>query len=228
MSHMKSYLLILAPLALGAGSAPALAQGYPYPQYQVQPLPLQWFIDGGPSFTLGRTADYLDNGWTVGGGFELRPQPGQPFTLRTELDYSRFGATSQLLSEGEEANQTQIDGGYGEAVDAQVDGVLEEPLNPWTRLYLMGGIGVAYRRIELTQSGSSPCDPFLGVCGPGLGSVSSTNVASYDTTRFAWNVGAGLDFPLPAGQSWFVEARYERIETPEPTEFLPLRVGIRF
>jgi hypothetical protein len=37
-----------------------------------------------------------------------------------------------------------------------------------------------------------------------------------------------VDFALPAGQSWFVEARYERIETQEPTEFIPIRFGLRF
>ena len=56
----------------------------------------------------------------------------------------------------------------------------------------------------------------------------SNTVASQDTTRFAWNAGVGVDFALPAGQSWFVEARYERIETQEPTEFIPIRFGLRF
>jgi opacity protein-like surface antigen len=223
MRHMKGYPAALAPLAL-AGVTPAFAQVY-YAQPVLVP---QFYLDAGPSFTVGHTSDYLDTGWTVGGGFQLRPDPTAPFSLRAEVNYSRFGATSQLLDEGAEANQTQINGGYGETVDGQIDGVLEAPLAPALRGYVMGGVGVAWRRIQLNQYGSSPCDGFLGVCGPQFSSLTSSSVATYDSTRFAWNVGAGLSFPLPAGQSWFVEARYERIETPTPTEFLPVRFGIRF
>lgn len=223
MHPMKKSARLLAPVLLVGFCAPALAQ-----VYAVQPLPLQWFVDAGPSFPLGTTADYFNTGWTVGGGFTLRQDPAQPFSLRTELDYSRFGASSELISAGQAAGPTQINGGFGEALDAQVDGVFEQPFNAYTRFYAMGGIGLAYRRIELTQSGSTPCNEFLGVCGPGFAGSTTSGVAGYDTTRFAWNVGAGFDFPLPGGQSWFVEARYERIETPAATEFLPIRVGIRF
>jgi hypothetical protein len=37
-----------------------------------------------------------------------------------------------------------------------------------------------------------------------------------------------MDFVLPRGQSWFIEARYERVETQELTEFVPIRFGFRF
>jgi opacity protein-like surface antigen len=223
MQHMKGLLLAAAPLALAAAGT-AFAQAYYAPPVIVP----QFFLDGGPSFTVGHTSDYLNTGWTVGGGFQVRPDPAAPFSLRAEVNYSRFGATNQLLNEGSEANQTQITGGYGETVDGQIDGVLEAPLAPFVRGYVTGGVGVAWRRIELNQYGSYPCDGFLGVCGPQFVTSTSNTVATYDTTRFAWNVGAGLNFPLPAGESWFVEARYERIETPTPTEFLPIRFGIRF
>src|SRR5262249_9647548 len=101
--------------------------------------------------------------------------------------------------------------------------VLEAPVSPWMRFYVAGGVGVGYRRIELTQNGFL-CDPFF--CSSGFGR--STLVASDDSTRFAWNAGAGLDFALPGGSSWFVEAGYERIQTQERTEFIPIRFGFRF
>jgi hypothetical protein len=53
-------------------------------------------------------------------------------------------------------------------------------------------------------------------------------VASDSQTRRTWNAGAGLDFAPPGGQSWFVEARYEEIATAQPTQFIPIRVGLRF
>ena len=213
MGRMKPYIRILAPLALLGGGAPALAQVYQYPPAR----PLQWFIDGGASITAGTTADFLDSGWSIGTGFTLRPVPGQPFMLRADVNYSRFNATNQLISLGQAVN------GYGQTVTAFLNGVLEAPVSAWTRFYVTGGVGLGYRRIELTQNGFL-CDPFF--CGPGFGG--NTVVASDSTTRFAWNAGVGVDFALPAGQSWFVEARYERIETQEPTEFIPIRFGLRF
>jgi opacity protein-like surface antigen len=219
MGRMKPYIRILAPLALLGGGAPAFAQVYQYPPAR----PLQWFIDGGASITAGTTADFLDSGWSIGTGFTLRPVPGQPFMLRADVNYSRFNATNQLISLGQAVNQTPVDNGYGQTVTAFLNGVLEAPVSAWTRFYVTGGVGLGYRRIELTQNGFL-CDPFF--CGSGFGS--NAVVASEATTRFAWNAGVGVDFALPAGQSWFVEARYERIETQEPTEFIPIRCGLRF
>ena len=219
MGRMKPYIRILAPLALLGCGAPAFAQVYQYPPAR----PLQWFIDGGASITQGRTADFLDSGWSIGTGFTLRPVPGRPFMLRADLNYSRFSASNQLIALGQAVNQTPVDNGSGQTVTAFLNGVLEAPVSPWARFYVTGGVGLGYRRIELTQNGFL-CDPFF--CGSGF--ASNAVVASEDTTRFAWNAGVGVDFALPAGQSWFVEARYERIETQEPTEYIPIRFGFRF
>jgi opacity protein-like surface antigen len=220
---MKASLRLLAPLVLAGLAAPAFAQ-----VYQVQPLPVQWYVEGGPSFPLNTTSNYFNTGWTLGGGFNVRPDPSQPFYLRTDFDFSRFGAASELISAGQAATSTAVNGGYGEVFDAQVDGVLEQPLNGMARIYFMGGLGLAYRHIELTQNGPTLCNSFLGACGPGFAGTTTNGVQAYDATRFAWNVGAGVDFPLNGVQSWFVEARYERMETQQPTEFLPVRFGFRF
>jgi opacity protein-like surface antigen len=223
MRSMKTSVRLFAPLLMACVGAPALAQ-----VYQVQPLPVQWFVEGGPSFPLNTTSDYFNTGWTLGGGFNIRQDPSLPFYLRTDFNFTRVNASSELISLGQATTATSINGGYGEIFDAQFDGVFEQPLNGFARLYFMGGIGLAYRHIELTQSGPTACNSFLGTCGPGLVGSSTNSVQAYDATRFAWNLGAGVDFPLGGVQSWFVEARYERIETAQPTEFLPIRFGFRF
>jgi opacity protein-like surface antigen len=223
MCSMKTSVRLFAALLMACVGAPALAQ-----VYAVQPLPVQWFINGGPSFPLNTTADYLNSGWTLGGGFNVRQDPSQPVYLRTDFNFSRYNASSELISLGQASTATSINGGYGETFDAQVDAVFEQPLNAFARIYFMGGIGLAYRHIDRTQSGPTACNSFLGTCGPGLVGSSTNSVQAYDATRFAWNVGAGLDFPLGGVQSWFVEARYERIDTAQPTEFLPIRFGFRF
>ncbi len=224
MRTMKTYLRLLAPLGLLGACAPALAQ-----MYQVEPLPVQWYIDVGPSFSTGTTSNFLQDGWTVGTGFTVRPDPSGPFAIRTDFQYSRFNATNQLITEGAQANQTQIDGGNGQVFSADVDGVLQFPINPGVHFYVMAGGGLAHRSVQLTQnvvSGGLPCGGWFNFCGPY--SAGSTVVASDSQTHMTWNAGAGVDFALPGGQSWFVEARYEEIETAQPTQFIPIRVGLRF
>jgi opacity protein-like surface antigen len=215
MKRMKYARMLALPVFVGL-AGPALAQVYQYPAQR----PVQWFLDGGASITEGRTADDFNNGWTIGTGVNIRPDPTQPFMLRAEVNYSRSTATGQFIALNEAETGTPIDRGSLQTVTGFVDGVLEEPVG-WARFYAMGGAGIGYRRIELTQNGFL-CDPFF--CS-GFG---HELVASSDSTHFAWNAGVGVDFPLPAGQSWFIEARYERIETSTPTEFVPIRIGLRF
>jgi opacity protein-like surface antigen len=220
MKNMKSYLRALAPvLVLSGFAAPALAQVYQssYPQAR----PVQWYLDGGASLTQGTTGDDFDNGWTIGTGVMFRPDPAQPFALRVEVNYARSEATGEFIAANEIATNTPIDHGSLQTVTGFFDGIVEAPMSPWARLYATAGVGVGYQRIELTQNGFF-CDPFF--CG-GFG---HNLVASSDSTHFAWNAGAGVNFALPGGQSWFIEARYERIETQGPTEFVPIRVGLRF
>ncbi|MBV8910111.1 MAG: outer membrane beta-barrel protein [Gammaproteobacteria bacterium] len=221
MRDMKPYRGVLAPLLLLGGANVAFAQMYPYPASPPM-RPVQWYLDGGVSLTQGQTADDFDNGWTIGTGVLVRPDPRQPVALRFDVDYARSQATGRFISANEVATQTPIDHGTLQTVSGFFGPVLELPLSPWMRLYATGGVGVGYRRIELTQNGFF-CDPFF--CGSGSGRIL---VASSDSTHFAWNAGAGVDFALPGGQSWFIEARYERIETQGPTELVPIRFGIRF
>ncbi|MGH8139736.1 MAG: hypothetical protein ACREVV_16295 [Steroidobacteraceae bacterium] len=99
--------------------------------------------------------------------------------MRADLHFSQFNATNQLITLGEEQNQTRIDDGTGRIVGLDVDGVLNFPLGPRARAYLLAGVGAAYREIDLTQ-----------------------------TVAFR-----GL---------------FCRMQTGQPTEFIPIRVGLRF
>jgi len=210
----------VAVLAISTGFAvPAFAQQYP--GYYGE-RPVQWFVDGGATITEGDAAADFDNGFTFGGGVNILPQPGVPLGLRIEANYARSSATTAFINLNQAATGTPIDNGSMQTVTGFLDAVLRTPINPYVHVYALGGVGAGYRRIELTQNGFF-CDAFF--CGPGGG---HDIIASSDVTKFAWNAGAGIDFALPGGQSWFVEARYERIETDSPTEFIPIRFGFRF
>ncbi|HKT72773.1 MAG TPA: outer membrane beta-barrel protein [Steroidobacteraceae bacterium] len=221
---------LFATLLTGLSSL-ASAQSYGYSdRYTYAQRPIQWHIMGGYAPTTGTTSDYLDGGWSIGGGLTFRPDPVAPLSLRADVSFSRFDATNNLLNLGSEQNQTRIDDGWGNVVSLDVDAVFDVPLGPRARGYVMAGIGGAYRRIDLTQTVGFDgyfCDPWYGFCGAGI-VAGDVLVQRTETTRFAWNAGAGIEFPLYNGQSWFIEARFERMETPTPTEFVPIRVGLRF
>ena len=69
------------------------------------------------------------------------------------------------------------------------------------------------------------CDPFSGFCYGGYGNAV---VAANAVTKFGWNAGIGVEFLLPYGNSWFIEARYHRISTSTPIEYVPIEIGYRF
>ena len=225
---MKRYVFSsLGAVMLLAGTVPAMAQVY-YggggPAF-----PVHWYVDGGYSVTTGQTTNYLDNGWNVGGGVQWRPTPG-PMSLRLDGSFSRFDATNQLLADSAAANNTYINNGWGDVASLDLDGVFDIPLGNGIKAYVMAGGGGAYRRINFTQTvgyGGYYCDGWTGYCQPGY-SVGDVLVDHQTTTRWEWNAGAGINFPLYGGQSWFVEAKYTQMMTPVPTSFIPIRVGFRF
>ena len=226
---MKRYLYPLAALALLGAWAQAPAENY-YERYYGPQEHVHWHLDAGYAATTGQIADFLDSGWSIGGGLSWQPDFSSPFALRADLDYTRFNATRQLIAVNQAANQTQIDDGYGEVVDLAVDGEYKMPLTPYVTGYALAGIGVAHRRIALTQTvavGDYFCDSWFGYCEYGL-VPGEVVVASDNTTQFAWNAGVGLDFDLRNGETFFVEARFTRMQTTQPTNFVPIRVGLRF
>ncbi|MGH8179687.1 MAG: outer membrane beta-barrel protein [Steroidobacteraceae bacterium] len=217
-----------AVLLLGAWTQ-APAQGYTE-RYYSPAQHVHWHMDTGYVVPTGPTSDFLDGGWTVGGGFSWQPDLSSPLALRADLDYSRFNATRQLIGINQAVNQTEIDDGYGQIVDIAVDGEYRMPLSPYMTAFAVAGVGVAHRRIALTQTvavGDYLCDDWFGYCEFGL-VPGAVVVASANTTQFAWNAGLGLDFALGGGETFFVEARFTRMQTAQPTDFVPIRVGLRF
>jgi len=226
---MRRHFPALGALLLLGAWTQAPAQGY-VERYYTPEQHVHWHIDAGYAATTGQISDALQGGWTIGGGFSWQPDFSSPLALRTDLNYSRFNATRQLIGINQAYNQTEIDDGYGEIVDLAVDGEYRVPMSPYVTAFAVAGIGVAHRRIALTQTvavGDYVCDYWFGYCEFGL-TPGDVVVASDNTTRFAWNAGLGLDFALGGGQSFFVEARFVRLQTSQPTDFVPIRVGLRF
>ncbi len=193
---------------------------------------VHWHVMGGYSATLGTTSDYLQGGYALGGGLSITPSAYSPFAWRFDLDYANHQASTQLIALGQQNTNVQIDSGTGQVWSFSGNAVYHVPISYNVRAYGIAGVGVYHTRIELTQTvpfygGYYYCDPFWGFCDTGYG-YGNAVVTSHDITKFGWNAGVGLEFALPQGQSWFVEARYHRISADTPIEFVPLEVGYRF
>lgn len=196
-----------------------------------QDRPVSWHFDIGYSWTSGTTSDFLDDGWKLGGGLTWKPRADGPFSLLAELSFSSYDATDNLIRLANlQSDSVRIDDGDADIWGLNVNGVYRIPFSPKARGYLTAGVGEYYRKVQMTQTvliGGTYCDPWWGFCYPAV--VPGQAIAEEQTTtRFAWNAGIGVEFPLSAGGSWFIDARYHRIETSEPTEFIPLSIGFRF
>lgn len=226
---MRRDVYPLAALLLLGAWTQAPAQGYTERYYEPQ-THVHWHMDTGYVATSGQIGDFLQGGWTIGGGFTWRPDFSSPLALRADINYSRFDATRNLIGINQAFDQTEIDDGFGEIVDLAVDGEYRMPLSPYITAFADAGIGVAHRRIALTQTVAFDgfvCDPYFGFCESGFVPGDAV-VASDNTTRFTWNAGIGLDFALRSGSTFFVEARFTRMQMPQPTDFIPIRVGLRY
>jgi opacity protein-like surface antigen len=224
---MKRYVYSLGAVMLLGCCMPALAQGYfggpaPGPDYN----PPKRYLAGGYTVATGEAANFVDNGWNIGSGVQFRLPPG-PVSLRLDAEYSRNNATNQLLSEGAAANQTQVNHGRSELFSMDLDAVYEFPLSRSINAYVMAGGGGAIRHISLTRrvaSGGPQCDAWAGFCDADPNNVL---VDSKNTGRWEWNAGVGLSFSIgDGGDAFFVEVRYMEVETPVPTGFVPIRVGL--
>jgi len=67
-----------------------------------------------------------------------------------------------------------------------------------------------------------------GVYGLDFDPASRTAPFSGKQTRFGWNAGGGIAFPLGGGSSLFVEARYHSVQTEDRFTFVPVSVGVVF
>jgi hypothetical protein len=71
-------------------------------------------VMGGYSEPLGTTSDYLQGGYSFGGGFSVLPSAYSPIDFRFDLNYSEHNASSRLINAGQQATNVEINGGTGQ------------------------------------------------------------------------------------------------------------------
>ena len=213
--------ILFASLILTAGAAATTAA-------MAQEPSIRGHVMGGYSEPLGTTNNYLQGGYLVGGGFSVSPGRNSPLDFRFDFSYSAHNATSNLLNIGQQSTNIEINDGTGSFWSGTGNVEYHVPFAYGVQGYGIAGIGIYHSRVELTQAtfggGYYYCDPFSGYCDGGGAAV----VAAQTVTKFGWNAGLGVEFALPYGRSWFIEARYHRITTDTPIEYVPIAIGYRF
>jgi opacity protein-like surface antigen len=189
-------------------------------------------VGGGPSFPLADSADRFK----TGGAFQLGVT--YHFTNRLELQaeylYSGHGIQSTVL------DATDINGHhsmqYGD-LNVVFNVVRPRPLG----IYVVGGPGLYYRRVEITEFVGTAvvpyCDPWLYICYSDTVAVEEV-LGTRSRTDFGLNAGLGVSLRLFDGpMSVYAEARYHYIfsgdiDTPDGPksatgQYLPVVFGLR-
>jgi len=215
-------------LALLGGSvlllAGALAQAQQYYGAPSDDRPVTWHVMAGLNQPVGSTDDLLQSGWHIGGGVTFK-QPGSPLALRLDLDYASNRAARALIQQGQESTGLQITDGWADIWSGTVNAELRLPFNSYSYAYLIGGGGVYYSRISLTEYGYGYVCDWWGYCYVASGDFI---VAQHDETKFGWNAGAGMGFRLRSGSTLFIEARYNSVDMHQRFEYVPIVIGMRF
>ena len=192
--------------------------------------PFRFHIDGGGTITQRSSENYYDNGWNVGAGFTWYPTSVLPLGLRVDGTYNEFKVRNLLLQQASETYMTPVDNGTQKIWGGDTDLELDLHFSPSVRGYLLAGGGWYRQQTTFRQTNYTPgfgCNWW----GCGAGYYRSTDiVARYNTDwHFARNAGLGLEFAMGPIASFFVEARYMRINPNDSkSDFLPIRAGLRF
>lgn len=182
-------------------------------------------VGGGFTEPTGRAGNNVNTGWNIDirGGYRASSN----LALDLDFNYNRWNLNGAALARYGEP------GGYSTIWSASFTPVLYGSPHWHISPYVLGGPGVYYRNLSLTQPAlinSVFCDAFFGYCFPATVGVNQI-VASSTTYKMGVNAGAGLETPL--GHSplkVFGEARYSRMFTTHGNDltFVPVTFGLRW
>jgi opacity protein-like surface antigen len=201
-----------------------------YPATGFRYHPFRFHIDGGSTLTQNANDTLLDNGWNAGLGLSWFPSAHLPLGIRVDGTYNEFDARPALLNQAMGTYGTRVDNGTRKMWGGDVDLELDLHLSPHIRAYLLAGGGWYKQQDNFRQVNFYPgyiCD-WWG-CGAGYFGVSTLVARNTTDWRFAKNAGLGLEFAMSPEASFFVEARYMRLNPSDAkSDYLPIRVGLRF
>jgi hypothetical protein len=188
--------------------------------YAQEVPPFTFAIGGGYTQSLGSAGRYLDNGWNVqaGGGFNFNPYIG----AMLDFNFSSLGINSTTLS------NLGAPGGGVHIASFTIDPMVHVIRKGGVGVYLIGGGGLYHRFDDLTAPsvGFAPViTPFGFFNAPVVG---ETVLASYSINKPGFDAGAGVSFGAKWHAKFYAEARYNRMLTSTPTDYIPVTFGVRW
>lgn len=240
---MSQSLKLLTMLAALVTATPALAQygeaqygrtesaystGSSFTGFQYRPFHAQ--IEGGVTLPRGVASTNYESAANIGLGLTWQPTSHLPLAFRIDGMYMRFHDRPPLLDQASASLGTTVDFGHTQMWGGDVDAELDTLLSPWVRLYLLAGAGGYDRRDSYYQRqlvNGVLCGWYYCISGQFLAAV---RVGQMTTGMlFEENAGAGLEFSMGQGASFFVDARYMRFnQHGQRLYFVPIRIGLRF
>lgn len=201
-----------------------------YAQGGFQYHPFRLHIDGGATIPVQSNANNFQSGWNAGLGFSWFPAAHLPLGLRVDGTYNEFVGTNAFLSQATSTYGTQITSATAKMYGGDADLELDLQITPYIREYFVAGGGWYRQQFTYRQTNYYP--GFICVwygCGPGYYGVTSVVAHTTGDWHFAKNAGIGFEFAMGPRTSFFVEARYMRLD-PSNTKsyFVPIRAGLRF
>ena len=179
-------------------------------------------VGGGVTPTVGAIGSRLNTGWNVTGGVGYRVDPH--FSTTLQVGYNGFGVSRRVL------NEANVPGGTAHMWSVTLDPKFN--FKPGSRVspYVIGGAGYYRRTVEFTAPTTAPAlvfDPFFGFFST---LVPADRVLGRTTKDGAGgSLGAGFDFGITHGTSFFAEARYVYAGTGNlPTRVVPVTFGLRW
>lgn len=233
----KSVWPLAVLVALGAAT-PALAQygepdaesstHYLFSGFQYRPFHVQ--IEGGLTLPEGMANEDLESAANIGLGLTWQPTSHLPLAFRVDGMYMKFEDRAPLIALAASSLGTTVDWGHTQMWGGDLDAELDTLLSPHLRLYLLAGAGGYDRRDSYFQQqivDGVLCGWYYCVRGQFL---ASARVGELTTgMRYEENAGAGLEFDLGQGATFFVDARYMRFDHHgQRLYFVPIRIGLRF
>jgi opacity protein-like surface antigen len=223
-----------APAAAAAATSAAGATvGHAVPVHAGRTLhyhPWQVQIGAGYTLTEGSLKPSLYDGPTVNLGLHWFPSTTTPLGVRIDLSYSSFGATLAARDAAAVTTGTNVTDGYQNVYGGDADLQLDLLRGSRMKLYVYGGLGW-YRQQNAFQATQWVPAYVCGFywCGPGY--VSNEYTVERNTTAWlkSWNAGVGFEFALSDPTTFFIEARYLRVEPyDQKQEYIPIMLGLRF
>lgn len=204
-------------------------------------------LGAGYTFATGAVRDHVGDGYNVNVGLIINAT--KMFGVQVEYNFNGLGEKQVNVPVSPTPNGTTTSTPFFantsvHAVNFNV--ILKPKVESAARPYVLGGVGVYYRPVDVTTPGvgyvPGYCDPWWYVCYPGGFVPVDKILGSRSETAFGIDLGGGVNFRVSDSASVYVEVRYHYIFGKDYTvsgatsaqgfnssgSYIPITFGVRF